>query len=275
MESISVVSEPIKFRERPKGATHLGKYRGNRIAGVFPSAGASSASARMEQTLIPGPISLMGPPGAGKGTQAKLLMALWSIPQVSAGDLLRDMRRDPEKAASPLGREIRASMDAGRLIPDELVQAVVLDRLRQPDTRRGYVLDGFPRTLRQAMWLDQELNREKDKLPVITIGIRVHHTKLSGRIRGRRHCPNCLRIYNTHSCLPERDMVCDVDGTALVLRPDDSAEVLGERMRTYEEMTLPVIDHYRGTARFVEVNGELPVDDITRAITDAIADFRN
>lgn len=236
---------------------------------------AGPANARMAQALIPGPISLMGPPGAGKGTQARLLMARWSIPQISTGDLLRNMRRDPEKSASPLGREIRASMDAGRLIPDELVQAVVLDRLRQPDARRGYVLDGFPRTLLQAMWLDQELNKGKNKLPVITIGIRVHHTKLPGRIRGRRNCPNCFRIYNTYSCSPERDMVCDVDGSALVLRPDDTAEVLGERMRTYEEMTVPVIDHYHRTARFAEVNGDLPVDDITRAITDAIVHFRN
>ena len=136
------------------------------------------ASAPMAQKFTPGPILLMGPPGAGKGTQSKVLMAQWSVPQISTGDLLRDMRNDPEKSASPLGVQMRQVMDAGRLIPNELVEAIVLDRLRQPDTRRGYILDGFPRTLPQAVWLDEELSSEKETLPIVAVNIQVSYTKL-------------------------------------------------------------------------------------------------
>src|SRR5580698_3219193 len=111
---------------------------------VTPTVYGDSGSAPVStaETFTPGPILLMGPPGAGKGTQSKILMARWSIPQISTGDLLRDMRKDPEKSTSPLGVQMRQVMDAGHLIPNELVQAIVLDRLRQPDTQRGYILDG-------------------------------------------------------------------------------------------------------------------------------------
>ena len=233
-----------------------------------------SASVSMAQTFTPGPILLMGPPGAGKGTQSKVLMAQWSIPQISTGDLLRDMRKDPEKSASPLGIQMRQVMDAGHLIPNELVEAIVLDRLRQPDTHRGYILDGFPRTLPQAIWLDQQLSNEKETLPIVAVNIQVSYTKLLRRITGRRSCPACGRIYNIYFCLPEHETVCDVDGTVLVQRPDDTEEVFVERMRMYEEMTAPVVEHYHGMARFAEVNGDLPVGDITRAITDAILRLR-
>lgn len=233
-----------------------------------------SANVPVAQTFTPGPILLMGPPGAGKGTQSKILMARWSVPQISTGDLLRDMQKDPEKSTSPLGVQMRQVMDAGHLIPDELVQAVVSNRLRQPDTRRGFILDGFPRTLHQAVWLDEELSSEKEKLPIVAVSIRVSYTKLLRRITGRRNCPTCARIYNIYLCLPEHETVCDVDGTVLIQRPDDTEEVFAERMRTYDEMTAPVVEHYHGKARFAEVNGDMTVDDITRAIVDAIMRLR-
>ncbi|MGO8719005.1 MAG: adenylate kinase family protein [Acidobacteriaceae bacterium] len=229
----------------------------------------------MAQTFTPGPILLVGAPGVGKGTQAKILMAQWSIPQISTGDLLREMRKDPEKSASPLGQQMRQVMDAGHLIPNELVEAIVLDRLRQPDTKRGYVLDGFPRTLPQAIWLDEELGSEKETLPVVAVSIQVSYTKLLRRITGRRSCPACGRIYNIYFCLPEHETVCDVDGSVLVQRPDDTEEVFAERMRTYEEMTAPVVEHYRGMARLAEVDGDLPVGEITQAIIDAIVRLRS
>jgi adenylate kinase len=236
--------------------------------------GLGSASALMAQKFTPGPILLMGPPGAGKGTQSKILMAQWSIPQISTGDLLRDMRKDPEKSSSALGVQMRQVMDAGHLIPNELVEAIVLDRLRQPDTQRGYILDGFPRTLPQAIWLDGQLSNEKETLPIVAVNIQVSYTKLLRRITGRRSCPACGRIYNIYFCLPESETVCDVDGTPLAQRPDDTEEVFVERMRMYQEMTAPVVEHYHGMARFAEVNGDLPVGDITRAITDAIVRLR-
>lgn len=238
-------------------------------------AGAGSASAPAAQKFTPGPILLMGPPGAGKGTQSKILMAAWSIPQISTGDLLRAMRKDPEKSASPLGQQMRQVMDAGHLIPNELVEAIVLDRLRQPDTTRGFILDGFPRTLPQAIWLDGELGREKEVLPIIAVNIQVSYTKLLRRITGRRSCPACGRIYNIYFCLPEHDTVCDVDGTVLVQRPDDTEEVFAERMRTYEEMTAPVVEHYHGMARLAEVDGDLPVAEITQAVIGAIVRLRS
>ncbi len=233
-----------------------------------------SASASVAQRFTPGPILLMGPPGAGKGTQSKILMAQWLVPQISTGDLLRDITKDPEKSTSRLGLQMRQVMDAGHLIPNELVEAIVLDRLRQPDTHRGYILDGFPRTLPQAIWLDEQLANETDTLPIVAVNILVSYTKLLRRITGRRSCPSCGRIYNIYFCLPEHETVCDVDGSVLVQRPDDTEEVFAERMRTYEEMTAPVVEHYHRMARFAEVDGDLSVDEITRAITDAIVRLR-
>ena len=233
-----------------------------------------SASASMAQRFTPGPILLMGPPGAGKGTQSKILMAQWLVPQISTGDLLRNITKDPEKSTSRLGVQMRQVMDAGHLIPNELVEAIVLDRLRQSDTHRGYILDGFPRTLPQAIWLDEQLAKEKDTLPIVAVNILVSYTKLLRRITGRRSCPSCGRIYNIYFCLPEHETVCDVDGSVLVQRPDDTEEVFAERMRTYEEMTAPVVKHYQARARFAEVNGDLSVGDITRSITDAIVRLR-
>lgn len=228
----------------------------------------------MVQGFAPGPILLLGPPGAGKGTQSKIFMVQWSVPQISTGDLLRRMQQDSETSASPLGVEMRRVMDAGHLIPNELVQAIVLDRLRQPDTKRGYILDGFPRTLPQAVWLDEQLSSEKDGLPIIAVNILVSYTKLLRRITGRRSCPTCGRIYNVYFCLPENETVCDMDGSALVQRLDDTEEVFAERMKTYREMTAPVVEHYHRMARFAEVDGDVPVGDITRAITDAIVRLR-
>jgi adenylate kinase len=224
--------------------------------------------------VTPGPILLLGAPGAGKGTQAKVLMAEWSIPQISTGDLLREMRKDPVKAATPLGKQIREIMDAGQLVPNELVQALVLDRLQQPDTERGYILDGFPRTLAQAEWVDQQLSRRADALPVIAVNVQVGYTNLLHRLTGRRNCPTCGRIYNIYSHPPQNDMLCDVDGTALARRADDSESIACERLRTHEALTAPVVEHYRALGRFAEVDGELPVEEVTAALRNAIARLR-
>lgn len=223
---------------------------------------------------VPGPILLLGAPGAGKGTQAKILMADWAIPQISTGDLLREMRKDPVKSASPLGQKIRQVMDSGLLVSDDLVQAMVQERLDQPDTRNGYVLDGFPRTLPQAVWLDEELVRRAAVLPVVAVNVVVRYTTLVRRLTGRRNCPVCGRIYNIYSHPPKNDMVCDVDGSALAQRADDSEEVATERLRMHDALTAPVVAHYRALGRFAEVDGERPVDEVTGAVTDAIVRLR-
>lgn len=223
----------------------------------------------------PGPILLLGAPGAGKGTQAKILMAEWAVPQISTGDLLREMRKDPVKSISPLGQQIRQVMDAGKLVPDELVQAIVLERLQQPDTVKGYVLDGFPRTLPQAAWLDAALASGPNTLPVVAVSIQVSYTNLLRRASGRRNCPVCARIYNLYFQPPLQDTVCDVDGTPLAQRADDTEEVFSERMRTYDVLTAPVVAHYRMQGRFAEVDGELPVGEVTQAVIDAIVRLRS
>ena len=225
--------------------------------------------------IVPGPILLLGAPGAGKGTQAKILMADWSIPQISTGDLLREMRKDPVKSVTPLGKQIRQVMDAGQLVSNDLVQAMVLERLNLPDTKRGYVLDGFPRTLPQALWLDEQLKHQPEMLPVVAVNVQVSYTNLLRRLTGRRTCPVCGRIYNIYSHPPQNDTICDVDGAALAQRADDSESVACERLRMHEALTAPVVAHYRDLGRFAEVDGELPVEDVTRLVIDAIVRLRS
>ncbi len=220
--------------------------------------------------LTPGPILLLGAPGAGKGTQAKALVKEWGIPQISTGDLLRsNFERGTE-----LGRQAKVLMDRGELVSDDLVNQMVTDRLKEPDTARGYILDGFPRTLGQANWLDGHLTAHTGALPVIAISIRVSYNQLLRRITGRRICPVCQTIYNVYLQPPKVDEVCDKEGAHLVRRSDDSKEVFDERMRAYESLTAPVIEHYRKLGRFEAVDGELEVDAVSAGVMTAIARLR-
>lgn len=218
---------------------------------------------------------LMGAPGVGKGTQAKRLMAAWQIPQISTGDLLRVHRQ----AGTPLGKAAQQVMDAGQLVSDDLVNQMVADRLTAPDTAQGYILDGYPRTLAQAEWLDGKLG-ERDTpanpsgLPLIAVSIHVSYTQLLRRITGRRNCPTCQRIYNVYLQPPQADSVCDVEGTPLVQRADDTEAVFHERMRTYASLTAPVVEHYRARSRFVEIDGEQTADDVFASILAAVERLR-
>jgi len=217
----------------------------------------------------PGPILLLGAPGVGKGTQAKELVAKWGIPQISTGDLLR-YNRDH---GTPLGLKAKEIMESGKLVPDDLVNEMVAERLTQPDTSNGYILDGFPRTLGQAKWLDQHIGAET--LPVIAVSINVGYNVLLRRITGRRSCPKCGTIYNIYLQPPKVDEKCDLDGTPLVRRSDDTEEVFRERMRTYESQTAPVVEHYRALGRFEEVNGDQPVNAVAVGVEAAVARLRN
>jgi adenylate kinase len=222
--------------------------------------------------IIPGPVLLMGPPGVGKGTQAKGIMAVWAIPQISTGDLLRDHRA----RGTRLGVQAKQLMDEGKLVPDDLVNQMVAERLEQPDTVRGYILDGYPRTLAQAQWLDQRLAAANPPgLPLIAVSIQVSYTQLLRRITGRRSCPSCQRIYNVYLQPPKFDTVCDVEGTPLVQRADDVEAVFHERMRTYTALTAPVVEHYRASSRFVEVDGEQPAGEVMAGIMAAVASLRS
>jgi len=219
---------------------------------------------------VPGPILLLGAPGSGKGTQAKELVKLWGIPQISTGDLLR--ANVAQETA--LGKTAKEIMRRGELVPDTLVEEMVAARLVEPDTANGYILDGFPRTLGQAAWLDGRLGEQTAALPVIAISIQVDYNQLLRRITGRRNCPVCQHIYNIYTQPPQRSGFCDVDGTRLVQRADDTEKAFAERMRAYEALTAPVIEHYRELGRFAEVDGNQPVDVIAAGILAAVEHLR-
>jgi adenylate kinase len=230
-----------------------------------PLAGKSVSAA-----FIPGPILMIGAPGAGKGTQAKEVMAEWGIPQISTGDLLRDNR----ERGTELGLAAKQIMAEGKLVPDDLVNQMVAGRLTEPDCARGFILDGFPRTIVQAQWLDQHLAGQHQVLPLIAVCIRVDYNKLLRRITGRRTCPACGSIYNVYLQPPKIAERCDLDGTPLARRQDDTEEVFEERMRTFNAQTAPVVEHYRVLGQFQEVDGEQPVDVVTAAILSAVIKFR-
>ena len=221
--------------------------------------------------IVPGPILLLGAPGVGKGTQAKELVKHWGIPQISTGDLLRANVAQ----GTPLGKAAKEIMHRGELVPDSLVNEMVSVRLQQPDTANGYILDGFPRTLAQAEWLDGRLSTQTGALPLVAVSIQVDYNQLLRRITGRRNCPVCQTIYNIYSKPPQRAGFCDVEGAALAQRVDDTEKVFAERMRAYEAQTAPVIEHYRGLGRFAEVTGEGPIAAIAAGIVAAVERLRN
>ncbi|MGC2248438.1 MAG: adenylate kinase [Terriglobales bacterium] len=237
-----------------------------------------------DNTAHIGPVLLLGPPGAGKGTQARQIVERYGIPQISTGELLREhVARGTE-----LGREAKAIMDRGYLVPDDLMYGIVAGRLHEPDCRRGFVLDGFPRTAAQAGWLDAFLRKEFFENEVrdstgsykagacapVVIQLAVDYTQLLLRITGRRTCPTDGRVYNIHFQPPKVDELCDVDGTPLITRNDDREEVVRERLSVYQEQTGPVVEYYRGQGQFVTVNADLPIAQVTAEIFGVI-DARN
>lgn len=220
--------------------------------------------------FTPGPVLLLGAPGVGKGTQAKLLMAAFLIPQVSTGDLFREHRRNHTE----LGLLADELMLRGELVPDDLVNRMVAKRLAEGDCERGYILDGFPRTLTQADWLDGHLGVTKSSSSVVAISIAVDHGELLRRVTGRRICA-AGHIYNVYSYPSLVGGMCDVDGLVLEQRSDDSEAVFEQRMKSFEEQTAPVIAHYRGLARFADVDGALPIDQVSDRIELALKQLRS
>jgi adenylate kinase len=213
-----------------------------------------------------GPVILLGPPGAGKGTQSRRIVEHYGIPQISTGDLLRDH----VSRGTALGLEAKVIMARGELVPDELMYGIVATRLREADCKRGFVLDGFPRTAPQAGWLDAFLEKEvfdkSEKCPPVVIQLLVDYTQLLQRLAGRRSCPTCGRLYNIHSQPPLVDELCDVDGSKLVIRDDDREEVISGRLAAYETQTRRVADYYRAQRRLVAINADRTMDEVTAQI---------
>lgn len=235
----------------------------------------SIPTAPVDASFLPGPVLLLGAPGVGKGTQAQLLVAKYGIPQISTGDLLRAIRNDPSKSQTPEGAEAKRLMDHGALVPDDLVNKLVAKRLAEPDTARGYILDGFPRTLPQAEWLDLHLaSSSKSALPVVAVNIVAAYDQLLCRITGRRTCPVCSSIYNIYTNPPKVAGNCDCEGAELVQRSDDTEPVFKERLKTFEAQTAPVISHYRTLGRFEEADGDQDVDAVSAAIVQSLFNLR-
>ncbi len=235
------------------------------------------AQAAVNKTMpTVGPIILLGAPGAGKGTQAKIIVERYAIPQISTGDLLRDH----VSRGTDLGKQAKAVMESGKLVSDDLVEGMVAERLSRPDCTRGFILDGFPRTLPQAEWLNKHLagqvfeNEQHKKLSPVVISIVVGYNQLLRRLTGRRSCPTCGRIYNVYFQPPRVADLCDVDGAKLVTRRDDCEEVISERLKQYEKDTLPLVEYYRAKGQLREVNGDQDSNAVSREALKVIDGHR-
>ncbi|PYY18458.1 MAG: adenylate kinase [Acidobacteria bacterium] len=213
-----------------------------------------------------GPIILLGAPGAGKGTQAKQIVERYGVPQISTGDLLREN----VKLGTELGKKAKAVMDSGKLVSDDLVCDMVAERLSRPDCARGCILDGFPRTVGQAEWLDGFLAARGSKLPLRVIKITVDYNKLLKRLTGRRTCPVCGTIYNMYTNPPKVDEICDREGAKLIFRKDDSEEAIGTRLKAYDNDTLPLSDYYRQRGILTEISGDSEPEQVTNELFRAL-----
>ncbi|MEK7366416.1 MAG: adenylate kinase [candidate division NC10 bacterium] len=202
-------------------------------------------------------VILLGPPGAGKGTQAQRLTQTLGIPQVSTGDILRAA----VAAGTPLGREAKATMDQGALVPDGVVIGIIRERLAAPDCARGYILDGFPRTAAQAEALGETLQALGTPLTAV-LSITVEPEELVRRLSGRRTCGNCGAAYHMETAPPRRAGLCDRCGGALLQREDDREETIRKRLAVYREQTAPLVAYYRGRGLLREVDGRGDIDDV-------------
>ncbi len=212
-------------------------------------------------------IVLMGAPGAGKGTQARLLQERLHLPQISTGDIFRSLK----SAQTPLAQEVREIMERGQLVPDELTIQLVKERTSRDDAQEGYILDGFPRTPAQAESLEK-LATEQDK-HILAIQIDVPYDLLEKRMTGRRNCPVCNEIYNIYFKPPRHDNVCDFHPEAqLVHRGDDNLETVRKRLATYEQQTRPLLDYYASKNLLRVVDGNRKRESIYQDIAAVVSD---
>lgn len=210
-------------------------------------------------------IVLIGPPGAGKGTQARLLEERKGIPQISTGDMFREMK----KADTPLAKEVQEIMASGKLISDELTYQIVKDRTSREDCAGTYLLDGYPRTAVQAEQLE-DLAKEQGR-EIQAIEVDVPREELMRRLTGRRSCPVCGEIYNVYSKPPKNDNVCDLHPDAqLTHRADDNEESVSTRLATYDELTKPLLDYYEKSGRLKKIIGDGSLEEIYREVESII-----
>ena len=200
---------------------------------------------------------LLGPPGAGKGTQAEVLVNKLNIPQISTGDILRAA----VKNGTPVGLKAKAFMDAGDLVPDDVIIGVVKERLTADDCKNGYIFDGMPRTIAQAEALDAQ-----GVIIDVVLSIEVPDDVLLKRLGGRRTCPTCGMIFHIETKKPKTDGICDACGAALIIRKDDEEETIKNRLQTYHKETEPLIDYYKAQGKLKEVGGEYNIESQTAEV---------
>lgn len=210
-------------------------------------------------------IIMLGAPGAGKGTQAKMLADKYKIPHVSTGDIFRANIKN----GTELGTKAKVYMDQGMLVPDELTCDLVVDRIKQDDCKDGYILDGFPRTIPQAECLDKALDALNDKID-FAVNVEVPDENIIRRMSGRRACLSCGRTYHIVYNPPKEEGICDECKKELVLRDDDKPETVEKRLKVYHEQTQPLIDYYRNKGVLAEVDGTRDMKEVFTAITDVL-----
>jgi adenylate kinase len=209
-------------------------------------------------------VVLLGPPGSGKGTQAKRLVEVLGTPHVSSGDLFRHHLSE----GTELGKRARSYMEKGELVPDDVTVDMVIDRISRPDCEEGVILDGFPRTLTQAEALDRELERRGQRITIAPL-IQVSDEEVMRRLTARRVCEDCGAVYNLIFNPPEEEGVCDVCGGGLYQREDDNPETVRHRLYTYYKETSPLVGYYFARDLLVEIDGEQTVEEVQQDLREA------
>ena len=210
-------------------------------------------------------IIMLGAPGAGKGTQAKKIAAKYGIPHISTGDIFRANIKN----GTELGNKAKTYMDQGLLVPDELVCDLVVDRIQQDDCKKGYILDGFPRTIPQAESLDKALQAIGEKMDY-AIDVDVPDENIVKRMGGRRACVGCGATYHLVYAPTKKEGICDVCGGELILRDDDKPETVQQRLGVYHEQTQPLIDYYKNQGILREVDGSVDMEDVFKEILNIL-----
>jgi adenylate kinase len=201
-------------------------------------------------------IVLLGAPGSGKGTQCKSIVEKYGLLHLSSGDILRKERA----AKSALGKKAQSYMDSGALVPDDLIIKMMAKAIKNAP-EEGFILDGFPRTVNQAVELDKSMAKTEQKIDFI-LNLEVDSRIIEKRITGRRSCPQCGAVYHIENMKPKKDGICDNDGTKLVQRPDDTPEVVANRLKTYHQQTEPLVEYYKNSGSVYDIKADRDPDEV-------------
>jgi len=209
-------------------------------------------------------IILLGAPGAGKGTQCKRIAAQYGLQHLSSGDILRAERA----ACTELGTKAQSYMDSGELVPDEVMVEIMTDAIKKAPIA-GFILDGFPRTINQAVELDRALTENQLEIDTV-LNLNIDDHLVATRITGRRSCPRCGAVYNIENLKPKVDGICDKDGTELIQRSDDKPEVVANRLKTYHQQTEPMVDYYRNNSMVYDIDSNKNADKVSAIIFEKL-----